>query len=135
MVVFENGAAAKAEYRKFRIKTVSGANDVASLREALMRRFRNEWRQPDLILIDGGWPQVNAAVAVIRQLALGIPVVGLAKGPKRDKDELICDHNNLEICAICERHKALLVAVRDDAHRFAVAYHRKLRWRNMLGEG
>lgn len=133
MVVFENGAPAKAEYRKFRIRTVKGSNDVASMQETLARRFRNDWKHPDLILIDGGWPQVNAATQVVHEWELGIPVVGLAKGPNRDKDELICNKNNLEICAQCERHKALLVAVRDEAHRFAIAYHRKLRGRRMLG--
>lgn len=132
MVVFENGAPAKTEYRKFRIKTVKGSNDVASMRETLVRRFRNDWRHPDLILIDGGWPQVNAAIEVIREFELGIPVVGLAKGPARDKDELICDPNNLEICVVCERHKKILVAVRDEAHRFAITYHRQLRSRRML---
>lgn len=133
MVVFENGAPAKAEYRKFRIRTVQGSNDVASMKETLARRFRNDWKHPDLILIDGGWPQVNGAIEVVREWELGIPVVGLAKGPARDKDELICDKNNLEICAQCERNKALLVAVRDEAHRFAITYHRKLRGRRMLG--
>jgi len=129
MVVFEDGAPAKAEYRKFRIKSVVGSNDVACMRETLMRRFRNSWRKPDLILIDGGLPQVNAALQVVRHFGLGIPVVGLAKGPDRKKDELICDHNNLEICKLCERHKDILVRVRDEAHRFAIAYHRKVRGR------
>ncbi len=132
MVVFENGAPAKAEYRKFRIRTVKGSNDVASMKETLVRRFRNTWRKPDLILIDGGWPQVNAAKAVVQHFELGIPVVGLAKGPERKRDDLICDENNLEICTLCERHKDLLVAVRDEAHRFAITYHRKLRTRKML---
>lgn len=133
MVVFENGASNKAEYRKFKIRTVKGSNDVASMRETLVRRFRNDWRKPDLILIDGGWPQVNAAKQVIQHFELGIPVVGLAKGPARDKDELICDENNLEICKLCEQHKDILVAVRDEAHRFAITYHRKVRSRKMLG--
>jgi excinuclease ABC subunit C len=131
MVVFEDGAPAKAEYRKFRIKTVSGSNDVASIRETLMRRFRNAWRKPDLILIDGGVPQVNAAVQVVRHFGLGIPVVGLAKGPDRKNDELVCDHHNLEICKVCERHKDLLVKVRDEAHRFAIKYHRLVRIRGL----
>jgi excinuclease ABC subunit C len=133
MVVFEDGAPAKAEYRKFRIKTVTGSNDVASMKETIARRLRNDWRHPDLMLIDGGWPQVNAAIEVVHEFGLGIPVVGLAKGPQRDKDELVCDPNNLEICTLCERHKNLLVAVRDESHRFANAYHRKLRSRRMLG--
>lgn len=140
MVVFENGAPAKAEYRKFRIKSVAGSNDVASIREALTRRFRNPWRHPDLILIDGGWPQVNAAMQVMHEFHLGIPVVGLAKGAKRkkngstgltvlskSKDELICDPNNLEICSQCGKHKNLLIQVRDEAHRFAIKYHKQLR--------
>lgn len=133
MVVFEEGAPAKQEYRKFRIRTVAGSNDVASMRETLARRFRNAWRKPDLILIDGGWPQVNAAMQVVRHFGLGIPVVGLAKGPERDKDELICEQTNMEICRICERHKDLLVAVRDEAHRFAIAYHRNVRSMKIRG--
>ncbi|MFA4955039.1 MAG: excinuclease ABC subunit UvrC [Patescibacteria group bacterium] len=133
MVVFENGAPAKAEYRKFRIRTVAGPNDVASIRETIARRLRNPWRKPDLMLIDGGWAQVNAAKQVVREFDLGIPVVGVAKGPKRDKDELICDENNKEICAQCIRYKDLLIRVRDEAHRFAIAYHRKLRGRGMRG--
>jgi excinuclease ABC subunit C len=132
MVVFEDGAPAKQEYRKFRIRTVQGSNDVAAMRETLVRRFRNSWRHPDLILIDGGWPQVNAAKQVVQHFELGIPVVGLAKGPDRDKDELICDEKNLDICRLCEKHKDILVAVRDEAHRFAISYHRKVRSRKML---
>jgi excinuclease ABC subunit C len=133
MVVFEDGAPAKAEYRKFRIKTVAGSNDVASIKETLMRRFRNPWRKPDLILIDGGLPQVNAALEVTRHLSLGIPVVGLAKGPDRKKDDLICNHNHVDICRVCERHKDLLVKVRDEAHRFAIKFHRQVRSRGLTG--
>ncbi len=132
MVVFEAGAPVKTEYRKFRIKTVSGSNDVASMRETLIRRFRNRWRKPDLILVDGGLPQVNAANQVIQHFKLSIPVVGLAKGLDRKKDELVCDVNNVEICKLCEEYKNILVAVRDEAHRFALMYHRKLRTRKML---
>ncbi len=129
MVVFENGAPAKSEYRKFRIKTVRGSNDVASLQETLMRRFRHPWRKPDLLLIDGGLPQVRGVGQVIHQLALGIPIIGIAKGPDRKRNDLICEKVNLGLCALCEHHKDLLIAVRDEAHRFAVAYHRKLRGR------
>lgn len=134
MVVFENGAPAKAEYRKFRIRTVRGPNDPASMREALTRRLRNAWRRPDLILIDGGWPQVHAAMQVAHEFHLNIPIVGLAKGIKRKKNELICDPNNLEICKQCEKHKNLLIQVRDEAHRFAVRYHRGLRGRRVEGK-
>ncbi len=135
MVVFENGAPAKAEYRKFRIKSVVGANDVASMQEVLMRRFRNDWRKPDLLLIDGGAPQVNAAQQVIRHLNLGIPVVGIAKGPERKRNDVVCGAMvNQAICDICEKHVDLLAAVRDEAHRFAITYHRNLRGRRFLGE-
>lgn len=127
MVVFENGAPAKSEYRKFRIKTVTGSNDVAAIRETLMRRFRNPWRHPDLLLIDGGLPQVNAAETVVHQLNLGLPVIGIAKGPERKRNDLICSKQNLELCHLCEQYKDLLVQVRDEAHRFAIKYHRKVR--------
>lgn len=132
MVVFENGAPAKSEYRKFRIKTVVGSNDVASIKETLMRRFRNTWRKPDLILIDGGLPQVHAAEEVVHELALGLPVIGIAKGPERKRNDLICSKQNLELCHLCEQYKDLLEKVRDESHRFAIAYHRKLRSRNLL---
>ncbi len=133
MVVFEDGAPAKQEYRKFRIKTVVGSNDVASMKETLMRRFRNNWRHPDLILIDGGLPQVNAAEQVIHELDLGLPIIGIAKGPERKRNDLICSKNNLELCKLCEQHQELLEKVRDEAHRFAITYHRKLRGRTMRG--
>lgn len=134
MVVFENGAPAKQEYRKFRIKTVVGSNDVASLKETLMRRFRNSWRHPDLLLIDGGAPQVNAAEQVVHEMELGIPVVGIAKGAERKRNDLVCSKTNLELCNLCEQYKDLLVSVRDEAHRFAIAYHRKVRSYGMRGE-
>lgn len=127
MVVFEQGAPAKSEYRKFRIRTVQGSNDIASLRETLMRRFRNRWKHPDLILIDGGIGQVNMAINVLRHLNLPIPVVGIAKGPDRKKDKLVCAKNHLDLCKLCENYKDLLVKVRNEAHRFAITYHRKVR--------
>lgn len=127
MVVFQNGAPAKAEYRRFRIKTVQGSNDVAAMKEVLMRRFRNAWPHPDLILMDGGLPQVHAAESVLHQLDLGIPVVGIAKGVKRKKNELICSRANRALCQACEERLDLLTYVRDEAHRFAIAYHRRVR--------
>ncbi len=133
MVVFENGAPAKSEYRKFRIKTVIGPNDVASLKETLMRRFRNSWRRPDLLLIDGGMPQVHAAEEVVHHLGLGIPVVGIAKGRERKRNDLICSKQNIELCVLCGQYLDLLVQVRDEAHRFAIGYHRKVRARRTMG--
>ncbi len=133
MVVFENGAPVKAEYRKFKIKTVVGSNDVASIQETLTRRLRHtEWRTPDLILIDGGLPQVHAAEQALHELDFGIPLIGIAKGPERKRNDLVCSQQNLALCAACEQHLELLARVRDEAHRFAITYHRTLRGKNML---
>ncbi|MDO8583703.1 MAG: GIY-YIG nuclease family protein [bacterium] len=129
MVVFENGAPAKNEYRKFRIKSVIGSNDVASLQEVLIRRFRNPWRKPDLILIDGGLPQVRAAQSVLDGLALNIPLIGIAKGAERKRNDLICPTEDEALRKACEPHQRLLEQVRDEAHRFAITYHRKVRGR------
>ncbi len=133
MVVFESGAPAKAEYRKFRIKTVEGSNDVASMRETLMRRLKHcEWRKPDLILIDGGLPQVHAAEEVLHHLNVQIPVVGIAKGRERKRNDIICSRVSVELCNLCNQYVDLLAQVRDEAHRFAIAYHKKVRARKFL---
>lgn len=118
MVVFTEGLIDKSQYRKFKISTVKGANDVAALKEVLDRRFNHtEWPMPDLIIIDGGKGQVNGAIEILKIRRLNIPVVGIAKGPDRDKNELI-GANNLSF------DKKLLLRVRDEAHRFAVEYYR-----------
>ena len=119
MVVFTNSEPDKNQYRKFKIRTISQANDVGMLKEVLERRFKNDWPLPQLILIDGGRPQVNTAKDVLQRLNLSIPVVGIAKGPDRKKDEIIGQLANFEL--------KTLIAVRDEAHRFAITYHRKLR--------
>ncbi|KKQ17972.1 MAG: Excinuclease ABC, C subunit domain protein [Berkelbacteria bacterium GW2011_GWB1_38_5] len=118
MVVFSEGLIDKAQYRKFKIKTVSGANDIAMLSEIFRRRFEHsEWPNPNLILVDGGKGQVNGAKEVLKDKKLEIPVVGIAKGPKRDKDEIIADEK-LSV------DKKLLLRIRDEAHRFAISYYR-----------
>jgi excinuclease ABC subunit C len=127
MVVFVNGIPEKSEYRKFKIKTVSAANDVGMLREVLARRFQNKWTKPDIILIDGGWGQVNVAGEILREFNLKIPVLGIAKGITRKKDELIFGRENLELGRLAGQYKDIFVAIRDEAHRFAIRYHRKLR--------
>ena len=127
MVVFENGVPNKGEYRRFRIRTLFRPNDVGMLTEVLERRFsrRGEdaaraWRLPNLILIDGGIAQANAARRVIRRAGLDIPIIGIVKGPDRKRNDLIG--------AIPGGvRKETLVRVRDEAHRFAIGYHRKLR--------
>ncbi|MBM3204874.1 excinuclease ABC subunit UvrC [Candidatus Uhrbacteria bacterium] len=133
MVVFENGAPNKSEYRKFRIKLVKGSNDVASLQEVLFRRFRNVWRKPKVILIDGGLPQVHAAETILQSLNISIPLVGIAKGPERKRNDLFFSSNADEsFRALCLEHHTLLEKVRDEAHRFAITYHRNLRRRTSL---
>jgi len=134
MVVFENGAPAKAEYRKFKIKTVEGSNDIASMRETLMRRLKHrEWRKPDLILIDGGLAQVHAVEDVLHHLHVQIPVVGIVKGAQRKRNDIICSRVSVELCDLCVKYVDLLAQVRDEAHRFAITYHRKVRSRKFLG--
>ncbi|MBI5221073.1 MAG: GIY-YIG nuclease family protein [Candidatus Liptonbacteria bacterium] len=126
MVVFENGEPAKNKYRKFRIRTVRGSNDVAMLREVILRRLRHtEWPDPDLILVDGGLAQVNAARAALKHLGKQIPVVGLAKGPERKRTDIYG-------AIPAGTDKQTLIRIRDEAHRFAISYHRKLRGRSFL---
>ncbi|MGC9611109.1 MAG: excinuclease ABC subunit UvrC [Minisyncoccia bacterium] len=126
MVVFTNGEPDKDEYRKFKIKTVFKSDDTGMLKEVLIRRFRNSWLKPDLILIDGGRGQVNAAKAVMNKFGLKIPIVGLAKGPKRKRNDLV---------GLIPKFTDLktLIKVRDEAHRFAIAYHKKLRSAGFIG--
>ncbi len=120
MVVFTNGEPDKNQYRKFRIRTITQANDVGMLKEILERRFKNSWTLPQLILIDGGLGQVNIARQVLHENNLSIPVVGLAKGAERKKNELIGSlPPGIDL--------KTLISVRDEAHRFAINYHRKLR--------
>ena len=87
----------------------------------------------DLILIDGGQGQVNASTATVHEMGLGIPVIGIAKGAERKRNDLICDPKHLDLCRLCEQYKSLLIQVRDEAHRFAITYHRKIRSRSMRG--
>lgn len=135
MVVFEQGAPAKAEYRKFRIRYVEGPNDTASLQEVMARRLlHREWRKPTLLLIDGGLGQVHAVQEVIAQYGLSIPIVGIAKGPERKRNDLIFVTADEELRKACEHHHQILEAVRDEAHRFAISFHRDLRSRRFLGK-
>jgi excinuclease ABC subunit C len=121
MVVFENGKPNKDEYRKFKIRTVTGSNDVGMLTEVLERRFKHAtWALPDLILIDGGLPQTNAAYRAMRAAGFTIPLVGLAKGPERKRNDIVgAVPKNVDL--------KTLIQVRDEAHRFAISYHKALR--------
>lgn len=131
MVVFENGEPAYKEYRKFKIKTVVGSDDFASMYETLKRRLtdlveckENFNKRPDLILIDGGFGQLHSAYSVIQELGLDIPIISLAK-----RDEEICTTNsNVPIVLKKSDYMLrLLQRVRDESHRFAITFHRNLR--------
>lgn len=129
MVVFTEGLVDKDQYRRFKIKSASersrGANDLAMLAEVLSRRLEHqEWPSPDLILVDGGKGQVNAFKKVLESNKIEIPVVGIAKGAKRAKNEIIADSDLMV-------DKKLLLRLRDEAHRFAIQYYR-LRHRKSL---
>ncbi len=137
MVVFIDGKADKNEYRKFKIKTVEGANDVGMMTEVLRRRFSHSslspvpektWPLPDILLVDGGIGQVNAARHVLREYTLDIPVVGLAKGPERKRNDVV----GLIPKKLKDVDLRTLIKVRDEAHRFAVAYHKKVRGRRFF---
>lgn len=123
LVVFDQRGPLKADYRKFKIKTVVGQSDVDCLKEVLFRRFKNNWPTPDLILVDGGKPQVNAVKTIIKQCQFNIPVVGIAKGPLRQKNEFIFEQQNKTLAAFVKANQTLLIRARDEAHRFAVSYH------------
>lgn len=136
MVVFEEGKPAKHEYRKFKIKTVKGANDVAMLEEVMRRRLKHaaHWPLPELMVIDGGLPQVNRVQEVLDELNVKLPIVGLAKGFDRKQDRLIFDTSNSELKRAVEANKETLQRIRDEAHRFAVKYHRVVRGRKSLNQ-
>jgi excinuclease ABC subunit C len=179
MIVFVNGEPQKAAYRRFKIKTVAGANDVASMQEVLQRRFRRaqqaqgelleinhatdpdqpppeleaeaspdgasrtgdtqeideRWTElPDLIVVDGGKAQVNAVKAVLDALGFGyVPLVGATKGPNRDRFDLQLPHRHDRI--VLPRTSPalhLIQQIDEEAHRFAIMYHRKIRSTSML---
>ena len=145
MIVYENGRPKRNDYRKFKIKWVKGANDYASMNEVLTRRFSHGLQEaeslrekgveeelgsftrfPDLIMMDGGKGQVNIALEVIKQLGLAIPVCGMVKDDNHRTRGLY--YNNVEIPI--DRHSEgfkLITRIQDEAHRFAIEYHRSLR--------
>ncbi|AQL53511.1 excinuclease ABC subunit UvrC [Enterococcus faecalis] len=136
MVVFIDGRPAKNEYRKYKIKTVQGPDDYASMREVIYRRYSRVLKEglpfPDLILIDGGKGQVDVVKDVLaNQLGVDIPVAGLAKNDKHKTSELLFGPN-LEVVPL-ERNSQeffLLQRIQDEVHRFAITFHRQLRSKN-----
>lgn len=136
MVVFIDGKPARKEYRKYKIKTVNGPDDYASMREVIYRRYSRVIREglplPDLILIDGGKGQVDVAKEVLEnQLGIDIPIAGMAKNDKHKTNELLFG-TDLAVVPL-ERNSPeffLLQRVQDEVHRFAITFHRQLRSKN-----
>jgi len=133
MVVFEDGKPKKNDYRKFKIKTVKGPDDYKSMREVLTRRFKRAIEgssgfdiYPDLIMMDGGRGQVNIALQVLDELKLNIPVCGMVKDDNHRTRGLYYNNVEIPIDTHSEGFK-LITRVQDEAHRFAIEYHRSLR--------
>ena len=136
MVVFVNGKPSKKDYRKYKIKTVVGPDDYASMREVIRRRYSRVMRDgltpPDLIVIDGGQGQVNVAKQVIQEeLGLDIPIAGLQKNDKHQTHELLFG-DPLQVIELSRTSQEffLLQRIQDEVHRFAITFHRQLRSRN-----
>lgn len=146
MVVFDHGKPLRNDYRKFRIKTVEGPNDYASMREVLTRRFTHGLEEkeageseetgsftrfPDVIMMDGGRGQVNIALDVLKELGLDIPVCGMVKDDHHHTRGLFFNNKELPIDKNSESFK-LITRLQDEAHRFAIEYHRSLRGKNQV---
>ncbi len=136
MVVFVNGKPSKKDYRKYKIKTVVGPDDYASMREVIRRRYSRVMRDgltpPDLIVIDGGQGQVNIAKQVIQEeLGLDIPIAGLQKNDKHQTHELLFG-DPLKVIELSRTSQEffLLQRIQDEVHRFAITFHRQLRSKN-----
>lgn len=150
MIVFENGKAKNSDYRRFKIKTVKGANDYDSMREILTRRFKRGLDEvkaieeknlslsagkfcvfPDLILMDGGLGQINIALEVLRNLNIDIPVCGMVKDDKHNTRGII--YNNEELYLKKSSNVMhFITRIQDEVHRFAISYHRSLRDKRIL---
>ena len=150
MIVFEKGKPKPSDYRKFRIKTVSGPDDYACMREVLTRRFRHGMEEtkaleeknidrefgsftkfPDLLMMDGGRGQVNIALSVLEELDIRIPVCGMVKDDNHRTRGLYFNNVELPIDTHSEGFK-LITRVQDEAHRFAIEYHRSLRSKSQV---
>jgi excinuclease ABC subunit C len=150
MIVFEKGKAKKSDYRKFRLKTITGPDDYASMHEVLTRRFLHGIKEqqeladsgmpentgsfnrfPDIILMDGGRGQVNICLQVLEELGLNIPVCGMVKDDNHNTRGLY--YNNVELPI--DRHSEgfkLITRIQDEAHRFAIEFHRSLRSKSQV---
>jgi len=130
MVVFQNGKRSKKDYRRFKIKSVKKPNDYAMLREVLLRRLKNNWPKPDLVIIDGGRGQLNAALSTTSKSKHRPHVISIAK---RFEDIYISGKVLPLSLPKEDMARQLVEEIRDEAHRFAISYHRLLRAKSLLG--
>ena len=128
MVVVENGEVNKSEYKKFKIRTQSDANDIGALKEVLERRFNHpEWAYPGLIVVDGGIAQINITKAVLNRIGLrNISVVSVVKDERHRPKGLMGDKK------FASKYEKEILLGNSEAHRFAIAYHKKMRNENFL---
>ena len=145
MVVYEDGKPKRSDYRKFKIKTVTGPDDYASMREVLTRRFRHGLEEieelketsngkeyssftrfPDLIMMDGGRGQVNIALSVLEEFGINIPVCGMVKDDHHRTRGLYFENQEIPIDTHSEGFR-LITRIQDEAHRFAITFHKDLR--------
>ena len=143
MVVFHNGRPMKKAYKRFSIKGFDGQNDVGSMQEVLTRRFKHYYEDdesstfkilPDLILLDGGEPQVNAVLPVIKDMELDVPVFGMVKDSKHRTRAIAYDGGEIAI----NSHRAvftLVSTIQEEVHRFAITYHRKKHQKTSFSSG
>lgn len=127
MVVLEDGEVVKSEYKKFKIRTQNNTNDTGALREVLERRLAHaEWTYPDLIVVDGGKAQLNAAKNVLKKINVIISIVSVVKDEHHKPKAIMGDEK------IITKYKSVILLANSEAHRFAIAYHKNLRKRNFL---
>lgn len=138
MVVYENGAPARKEYRRFRIKSISGPDDYTAMKEVLYRRFAemdegNEKfaKAPDLILLDGGKGHLNAVLEMFRELDIQVPVVGMVKDRKHRTRELVTPQGMVSIIQMPHIY-SFIGSIQEEVHRFAITYHRQMRKKDSM---
>lgn len=127
MTVVEDGEVAKSEYKKFKIRTQSNTNDTGALKEVLERRLAHtEWAYPSLIVVDGGVAQINVAKMALKQANIQIPAVSVLKDERHKPKDIMGDE------AFAVKYKREILLANSEAHRFAIAYHKKMRDKNFL---
>lgn len=127
MTVVEDGEVVKSEYKKFKIRTQSDANDTGALKEVLERRLAHtEWPYPSLIVVDGGVAQINVAKMVLRVTGVSIPIVSVLKDERHKPKDIMGDKD------FAVKYKREILLANSEAHRFAIAYHKKMRNKNFI---